>query len=122
MPMNSQQATNDVVSLQEEVMLTSRFRDPEHRLLFARAYLFPNRIEFSGITMSGVFRKMLLLENVEQVEWRAGQVRAVNLILSLRDGSTYKFWVGTAGLWKYLIDANMRTLSRQLTAGRPAHA
>ncbi|MDZ4701865.1 MAG: hypothetical protein SH809_19295 [Rhodothermales bacterium] len=122
MPKNSEHATPDVASLQEDVMLASRFRDPEHRLLFARAYLFPNRIEFSGITLSGVYRKMLLLENVEQVEWRTGQIRAVNLILSLRDGSTYKFWVSTAGLWKYLIDANMRTLSRQLTAGPMALA
>lgn len=122
MPKNADRATHDAVSSQEDVMLASRFRDPEHRLLFARAYLFPNRIEFSGITLGGVYRKMLLLENVEQVEWRAGQIRTVNLILSLRDGSTYKFWVSTAGLWKYLIDANMRTLSRQLTAGRPASA
>lgn len=102
-------------------MLSSRFRDPEQRLLFARAQLYANRIEFSGITFGGVFKKRLLLDQVEQVEWRTGQIRAANMILSLRDGSKYQFWVSTAGLWKYLIDANRRVLSRQLTAGGGRH-
>ncbi|MEZ4702978.1 MAG: hypothetical protein R2834_21780 [Rhodothermales bacterium] len=120
MPKTTNGSASTSAAAPEDVMLSSRFRDPEQRLLFARAHLFPNRIEFSGITLGGVYRKMLLLEQVEQVEWRAGQIRAANMILSLRDGSTFKFWVSTAGLWKYLIDANMRTLSRQLTAGRGA--
>lgn len=97
-----------------EAILSSRFRDPEKRLFFARALLFPNRIEFSGLTMSGMYRRLLLLENIEQVEWRAGQAKAANLTLWLRDGGKFRVWVNTAGLWKYMIEANVRNLSRQL--------
>jgi hypothetical protein len=113
-----QQFPPSSIAKRDEVMLSSRFRLPEHHLLFSRASLFSNRIEFSGLGLGGVYRRMLWLEHVEQVEWRPAQVRAVNLILSLRDGSTFKCWVNTAGLWKYLIDANLRMLSRQLRPGK----
>jgi hypothetical protein len=104
----------------EDVMLSSRFRDPGQRLFFARALLFPNRIEFSGMALSGMYRRLLLLENVEQVEWRAGQARASNLTFWLRDGGKMQLWMNTAGLWKYMIDANMRNLSMQLPAAASA--
>ena len=101
-------------SVGEEVMLSSRFRDPDRRLFFAKALLFPNRIEFSGIALTGMYHRMLLLENVEQVEWRAGQVKTTNLTIWMRDGNKVQVWMNGAGLWKYMIDANVRTLARQL--------
>ena len=101
-------------SIKEEVMLSSRFRDPDRRLLFAKAMLFQNRIEFSGIALTGMYHRMLLLENIEQVEWRAGQIKATNLTIWMRDGDKVKLWMSGAGLWKYMIDANVRNLSRQL--------
>ena len=98
----------------EEVMLSSRFRDPDRRLFFARAMLFPNRIEFSGLALTGMYHRMLMLENVEQVEWKVGQVKAANLTIWMRDGDKIQVWMNGAGLWKYMIDANVRSLSRQL--------
>lgn len=105
----------------ENVMLSSRFRDPEKRLLFARALLFPNRIEFSGIALSGFYRRLLFLKQIERVEWKVGQSRAANLTIWTRDGQKMQFWMNGAGLWKYMIDANVRNLSRQLpTASSPS--
>jgi len=104
--------TND--ALNEESLLSSRFRDPDKRLFFARASLFPNRIEFSGFAFSGMYRRLLLLKHIERVEWKVGQKSAPNIILWLRDGKKKHLWLNGAGLWKYMIEANVRNLPRQL--------
>ena len=98
----------------ETVMLSGRFRDPERRLLFARALLFENRIEFSGLTLSGRYFRQLLLECVEHVEWRSGQAKRPNLIIRLRGGETLRVWMNAAGLWKYEIEKYVRSLSHLL--------
>lgn len=98
----------------EEVMLTSRFRDPHRRLFFTKALLFPNRIEFSGMALNGMYHRLLMLDGIEQVEWKAGQIKNANLTFWMRDGSKLRYWMNSAGLWKYMIDANVRNLSRQL--------
>ncbi len=99
----------------EEIMLTSRFRDPKRRLFFTRALLFPNRIEFSGMALNGMYHRLLMLDGIEQVEWKAGQIKKANLTFWMRDGSKLRFWINSAGLWKYMIEANVRNLSRQLS-------
>ena len=95
-------------------MLTGRFRDPQQRLFFTRALLFPNRIEFSGMALTGMYHRLLMLDGIEHVEWKAGQVKKANLTFWMRDGRKLRFWMHSAGLWKYMIDANVRNLSRQL--------
>ena len=102
----------------EEVMLTSRFRDPQQRLFFTKALLFPNRIEFSGMALTGMYHRLLMLDSIEQVEWKAGQLKKANLTFWMRDGRKLRFWMHSAGLWKYMIDANVRKLSHQLPAKR----
>ena len=104
--------SNDVSK--EETLLSSRFRDPEQRLFFAKANLFPNRIEFSGFAFSGTYRRLILLKHIERVEWRVGQKNAPNIIFWLRNGKKKQLWFNGAGLWKYMIDANVRNISRQL--------
>ena len=104
----------NIVREREEVMLSSRFRDPQRRLFFTKALLFPNRIEFSGMALNGMYHRLLMLDGIEQVEWKAGQVKKANLTFWMRDGSKLCYWVNSAGLWKYMIDANVRNLSRQL--------
>ena len=94
--------------------MSSRFRDPEKRLFFARASLFPNRIEFSGFAFSGMYRRLLLLKNIERVEWKVSQKNTPNITLWLRNGKKKKLWLNGAGLWKYMIEANVRNISRQL--------
>ena len=101
-------------SSKEEILLSSRFRDPDRRLFFARAALFANRIEFSGLALTGMYRRLLFLKNIERVDWKAGQVRTANITLWMRNGDKIQFWMNGAGLWKYMIDANVRNLSRQL--------
>lgn len=98
----------------EEIMLSSRFRDPGRKLFFARASLFANRIELSGMAFSGMYKRLLFLNNIERVEWKIGQARAANLTFWLRNGDKMQLWMNGAGLWKYMIDANVRNLSRQL--------
>lgn len=98
----------------EEVLLTSRFRDPQQRLFFTKASLFPNRIELSGMALTGMYHRLLMLDGIEQVEWKAGQIKKANLTFWMRDGRKLRFWINCAGLWKYMIEANVRDLSRQL--------
>ena len=95
-------------------MLSGRYWDPEQRLLLARARLYLNRIEFTGLALNGKYRRLLWLENVKQVDWRVGQTRSVNLILWLRNGEVVRVWMNSAGLWKYQIDANIRCIARML--------
>lgn len=95
-------------------MLTSRFRDPQKRLFFTKALLFPNRIELSGMALTGMYHRLLMLDGIEHVEWKAGQLKKANLTFWMRDGTKLRYWMNSAGLWKYMIDANVRNLSRQL--------
>ena len=98
----------------DEALLSSRFRDPERRLFFARAILFANRIELRGFSLSGMYRKLLLLKNIERVEWKVGQSRNANITLWMKNGDKKHLWINAAGLWKHMIDANVRNISRQL--------
>lgn len=100
----------------EETLLSSRFRDPDQRLFFAKASLFPNRIELSGFAFSGMYRRLILLKHIERVEWRVRQKNAPNITFWLRNGKKKQLWFNGAGLWKYMIEANVRNISRQLPA------
>lgn len=91
-------------------MLTSRFRDPHRRLFFTKALLFPNRIELSGMALTGMYHRLLMLDGIDHVEWRAGQIKNANITFWMRDGSKMKLWMHSAGLWKYMVDANVRKL------------
>lgn len=102
----------------EEVLLTGRFRDPQQRLFFTKALLFPNRIELSGMALTGMYHRLLMLDGIEHVEWKAGQVKKANITFWMRDGRKLCFWMHSAGLWKYMVEANVRNLSHQL----PLHA
>ena len=98
----------------EEILLSSRFKEPGRRLFFARAALFANRIELSGLALTGIYKRMLFLNNIERVDWKVGQIRKANITFWMRDGDKMQLWMNGAGLWKYMIDANVRNLSRQL--------
>ena len=100
--------------IRDEALLSSRYRDPRRTLFFARAQLFDDRIEFFGITWTGLHRRRLPLWEVSRVDWRAGRQRSPNLILRLHTGEVIKVWMSGAGLWKYLIDANVQSLPLSL--------
>ena len=104
------------INKKEDVLLSSRFKDPGRRLFFARASLFANRIELSGLALTGMYKRLLFLKNIERVEWKVGQIRKANITLWMRDGDKMHLWMNGAGLWKYMIDANVRNLSHQLPA------
>jgi hypothetical protein len=100
--------------IRDDALLSSRFRDPRRKLFYARAQLYEDRIEFFGISWKGVERRSIPLFDLARVDWRAGRERSANLILRLHSGEVIKIWMNGAGLWKYLIDANVHSLPLSL--------
>lgn len=94
-----------MASQRNPVLLSSRFRYPDRRFLYARARLFADRIELTGIHWSGITRHIIALSDIVRLSWRDNTEQTANLKIYLRGGDVVRLWVQGPGLWKYQVDA-----------------
>lgn len=98
-----------------KALLSSRVSDADRSLVYLRARLFRDRIEFRGLGWSGWYRRDVPLSEVERVHWRSGQPGAINFVIYVHDAASIKLHIKKGGgLWKYRIE---ELLGQQATAG-----
>lgn len=72
---------------------------PHRTLWFGRAALYEDHIHIRGWTWQGRYQREVLVEDIEEVEWRP-QPERPNLYLHLTDGKTIPLRLRKgAGLW-----------------------
>jgi len=72
---------------------------PHRTLWFGQASLYEDRIHIRGWTWQGRYQREVLVEDIEEVEWRPRPERP-NLFLHLEDGKTIPIRLHKgAGLW-----------------------
>lgn len=91
----------------EKVLLTARFHLPEVRMLFSKAKLYPNRIEFRGWSSKGRYARTVHLSEIEDTQWWFGR-SDLNFALYLRSGEDLLMYLRGAGNWKFTLDELMQ--------------
>ena len=87
------------------LILKSRFRYAEVRLLWARARLYRNRLVLTGLGPQGRYERTVSMADIESVRWRPSNGKSsYNVTLVLHDGERMQLWLSGAGLWKYAIE------------------
>ncbi len=82
-----------------------RFRFPSRRVWFGRARLFEDRVQLTGWTLKGRYRRTIPLTRVGRAEWWSN-AEGTNFALHLNDGSTCALRLRRgAADWKFEIDA-----------------
>ena len=80
-------------------LYTHRCTLPDRTLWFGRATLYEDRVFIRGWTWRGRYRTELLVDEIEEVEWRP-RPEGANLILHLEDESPFSLRLRKgAGLW-----------------------
>lgn len=87
-----------------KALLTSRFRYAGRRLFFARARLFQDCIELTGLDGMRRHRRVIAVEDIEEVKWRPSGEASYNVTLVLASGEHLVLWLDGPGLWKYAIE------------------
>ena len=87
------------------MLLSSRFRYADRRLLFARIRLFSDHLTLSGLSLAGIHRRRLALAAVEQISWTLNEPGRPNFCFHLKQGETLRIYLEAAGLWKYRLEA-----------------
>lgn len=85
---------------------TVRFQHPARSVWFGRARLFSDRVELTGWTLGGRYRRIIPLARIRRAEWWSSDARGTNFALHLDDGSTCALRLRRgAADWKFEIDA-----------------
>ena len=72
---------------------------PDRTLWFGQASLYEDRIHIKGWTWRGRYRRKILVEDIDEVEWRPRPEKP-NLLLSLHDGEVVRLRLHKgSGLW-----------------------
>lgn len=72
---------------------------PHRTLWFGEASLYEDRIHIQGWTWQGRYEREVVVEDIDEVEWRPQPTRP-NLLLHLEDGTTVPLRLRKgAGLW-----------------------
>ncbi len=90
------------------VLVSSRFRFPEQRLLFPKARLFLDRIELSGWKLQKKVFQEIHLHQVTQVDWHMDDDTAFDVALHLDDGETVRLALPEATTWKHTLEERLR--------------
>lgn len=87
------------------------FRYGDRRMLFARARLFEDRLELSGLHWRGWHQRTIPLSQIKSVDWWSGAESGPNFVLHLRNSDSLSLWMKGAGLWKYRIEEHAPNLT-----------
>jgi hypothetical protein len=86
------------------LLLRTGFRDPDRRLFFRRARLYPDRIELSGWTPARRFREEISLGDVRRVLWNPDASDEPNAMFYLMDGGERPIHFQSVLHWKHMLD------------------
>jgi hypothetical protein len=89
------------------VLLTTRFRHPERRLLFTRARLFPDRIDLHGWSFGDTYDQVIYLDHVRRIDWPDLEAEQPYVLFHLDDGSTCSLHLQAADLWRYTLEQRL---------------
>ena len=95
-----------------DTILSSSFRYADQRFLWSRMQLYEDRIEFRGLSWTGLHRRTLPLERIKDQRWWTGGGN-VNYALLLDDDERIYVHVKSAGLWKHEVEARAANLDPQ---------
>lgn len=89
------------------LLLKTRFRYSDRPGLFARARLYPDRIELSDWTSRGQANRLIQLADVERIEWTTTRPNA-NVVLILREGERVPLKLTEIARWKRTLEDLLR--------------
>lgn len=98
---------------------------PHRTLWFGEASLYEDRIHIHGWTWQGRYEREVVVEDIDEVEWRP-QPERPNLLLHLEDGTTVPLRLRKgAGLWNAklhdLLDQSLLDKHSLPDEGRAEH-
>ena len=85
------------------LLLKTGFRYGDRPALFARARLYPDRIELTDWSPRGQASRMIELSNVERVEW-SGSGEEGEVVLVLNEGERVPLRLKNAPRWRQILD------------------
>ena len=98
----------------ESYLLESRVQIQGHRFAYARARLYPTRLEVRGWGLRGRIRYDLALKDVTQVDWWTG--KSPNLGIYVRGGERLLLSLRPAGTWRFTL-GNLLSARTRVPAG-----
>ncbi len=93
--------------LHKVVLLTTGFSLPGALLVYARARLFPDRIELSGWGGRGLFRETICLREVRRIAWPAAGADGPTT-LHLEDGRALAVCLHQPHRWRLRLEEHLR--------------
>lgn len=102
------------------VLLSTRFRLPEQRLLFPSARLYFDRIELTGWHLHERFEKVIPLAEVTGIEWNAtmsdGPEEAAATVFLLDDGQALPVQLDQLASWRHTLEHRLSWKPRRAVA------
>ena len=103
-------------------LLSTPFRYPAQRLLFARARLYLDRIELSGRAFGGKHTAQIRWEEVERIAWclTARGAREPNATFHLVNGQAVALVLGEVHRWQDMLEERLAWGDGRPGEARPA--
>jgi hypothetical protein len=95
-------------------ILRTKGRPDGQSVVRGRATLYSDRLELTGWTLRGRYRRNVALTDIERIEWWTAFAGTPNVLLRLADGSEQLFWLENGGLWRFELAA---LLGERVTQG-----
>ena len=103
------------------VLLTTSFQERGRRLFFARARLYPDRIELSGWQPGHTYQEQILLARIARIDWPDAAAPDADIVLHLQDDTRRVLRLKKISAWRRLLESRLRWRNAApLRANRPA--